>query len=83
MINKLQQIKNEKSTVSCNLLDSFSDAVTTIESYHNTREFNGSPDMFFALVEKCLPYRPVSCLHKHQCIIVYCVVLLSFYHANY
>ena len=64
-----------------NLLDSFSDAVTTIEIYHNTREFNGPPETFFTLVEKCLPYRPVSCLHKHVaiCIILCCMELLSFY----
>ena len=60
-------MKNEKSTVSRNLLESFSDAVTAIESYHGTREFNGSPDMFFALVEKCLSYRPVS---LYLCIFV-------------
>ena len=40
-------------------MDSFSDAVSTIEGYHSTKEFNGSPDVFFALVEKCLLYRPV------------------------
>lgn len=57
---KLQQVKKENSVATRNLLESFSDIVSTIESYHNTREFNGSPDMFFALVEKCLPHRPVS-----------------------
>ena len=41
------------------LVGSFSDTIATIENYHHTSEFNGSLEMFFALVEKCLPYRPV------------------------
>lgn len=42
------------------LVGSFNDTIATIEGYHHTSEFNGSLEMFFALVEKCLPYRPVS-----------------------
>ena len=61
-IIEFQQVKNEESSSSHNLLESFSDTVSMIESYHGTREFNGSLDMFFDLVEKCLPYRPVSIL---------------------
>ena len=41
------------------LVGSFNDTIATIENYHHTSEFNGSLEMFFALVEKCLPYRPV------------------------
>jgi len=42
------------------LVGSFNDTIATIEGYHHTSEFNGSLEMFFALVEKCLPHRPVS-----------------------